>query len=173
MEVGRLAPGRYDTTQYKNVFVTTGDDYSIRHRAEGSAYTMGIPQALAAWRRLLRSAGFLVLTEVVWLKPDPPEEIFRYWTEEEGYPAISDAARKLAMMDKAAYRVVTHFTLPRTAWWQNYSQPMGTAVEAMLARHPEVEEARTVAAALRREIGMYQRYGEWYGYEFFILTPKS
>jgi hypothetical protein len=34
-----LAPGRYDTTQYKIVFVTDGARYAIRHEAIGSVYS--------------------------------------------------------------------------------------------------------------------------------------
>lgn len=34
-----LTPGRYDTTQFKNVFVTSGGRYAIRHDAEGSIYS--------------------------------------------------------------------------------------------------------------------------------------
>ena len=74
-------------------------------------------------------------------------------------------------MKQAKYQVETHFTLPREAWWENYYLPMRSAIAEMLARHPEVEAAQNVATTLRREIEMYEKFGKFYGYEFFVLSP--
>ncbi|MDP6953571.1 MAG: class I SAM-dependent methyltransferase, partial [Alphaproteobacteria bacterium] len=41
---------------------------------EGAAYIMGVENALRDWRRLLKPQGYLALTELVWLTPEPPAE---------------------------------------------------------------------------------------------------
>jgi ubiquinone/menaquinone biosynthesis C-methylase UbiE len=47
--------------------------------AEGSAYVLGFERALHTWRPLLAAGAHLVLTEAVWLRPDPPDEVRAFW----------------------------------------------------------------------------------------------
>ena len=43
--------------------------------AESSIYIIGFEQELREWRSMLTYNGFLVVHEVIWLQPNPPEEI--------------------------------------------------------------------------------------------------
>ena len=42
--------------------------------AEGSAYIMGVANALRAWKAFLKPHGYLALSELLWLTDDPPGE---------------------------------------------------------------------------------------------------
>ena len=57
---------------------------------EGAIYSLGVADALLRWKPLLTGRGCIAFTEAIWLQPDPPEEVRRWWSEE--YPALTDTA---------------------------------------------------------------------------------
>ena len=56
--------------------------------SKGAAYNMGFGNALVDWRRFLKSGGCLSVTELVWLRSDPPAPVSRFFEKE--YPDITD-----------------------------------------------------------------------------------
>jgi len=50
--------------------------------AEGSAYILGIPEALKAWRHFLKPGSALGFTELTWLKDGVPGECREFFTKE-------------------------------------------------------------------------------------------
>jgi len=47
--------------------------------AEGSAYIMGVENALTQWRTLLQSQGCMVLSDLVWLTETPSQTVREFW----------------------------------------------------------------------------------------------
>ncbi len=47
--------------------------------AEGSVYIMRVEKALANWKRFLKPGGYISFSELVWLKPDPPDQVTRFF----------------------------------------------------------------------------------------------
>lgn len=45
--------------------------------AEGAAYIMGFHKALVSWRKLLKQDGYVAVSELVWLRADPPHPNLR------------------------------------------------------------------------------------------------
>ena len=41
--------------------------------SEGAIYVMGFENGLRAWRRLHKPGGYIAVSELAWLKPEPPE----------------------------------------------------------------------------------------------------
>ena len=134
---------------------------------EGAIYAVGFEAGLRAWRRLLVPAGHLVVSEACWKRPDPPRECADFWARE--YPAIRDAATLLRAIDDCGYDTVGHFTLPSSAWWDDYYRPLQQKVNEFRDRHRSEADAEELADYVQREIDMRRRYGEYYGYEFFVV----
>lgn len=134
---------------------------------EGAAYVMGLPAALAAWRRLLRPGGRLALTEAVWLVDDRPEDLRRFW--EEGYPAITDVPGCRAIIEHAGYELRGDFVLPASAWWEYY-EPLRARMETLAVERRGDPVMEAVLDEHRREIAMYERHGTRYGYAFFVMS---
>src|SRR5207249_9683124 len=65
---------------------------------EGAISIVGVEAALRDWRRLLVPGGHMAVTEVCWVKPDPPPECAAFWARE--YPAIRDVPTLLAVIEK-------------------------------------------------------------------------
>ncbi|MBX9846863.1 MAG: class I SAM-dependent methyltransferase [Xanthobacteraceae bacterium] len=134
--------------------------------SEGAAYIMGFDNALAAWRRFLRPGGFLAVSELVWLVPDPPAEAAAFFAE--GYPAMTGTAAVLARLYASGYTPVGHFTLPDRDWWESYYTPMQAKLPALFARYRGNDAALDVVRMAEREIDIRRRFADAYGYVFFV-----
>ena len=138
--------------------------------SEGAIYNMGFAAGIDAWREFLRVGGVLAVSEITWLRPDPPAELAQHWSSE--YPQIATASAKMALLERAGYDPLGYFVLPPTAWIENYYTPIEHRMAAFLARHPGRAEAVEIAAMERHEADLYRRYREWFGYGFYVARRR-
>lgn len=137
---------------------------------EGAIYVAGFEAGLAAWRPLLVPGGYLALTEACWTKPNPPPECAAFWAAQ--YP-LRDVPALLAAIAGCGYETVGHFPLPPSAWWDDYYRPLQQNVTAFRLRHPGERDAQDLADQVQREIDIWHGYGDFYGYEFFVLRSRD
>src|SRR5262249_38486133 len=133
--------------------------------SEGAAYNIGFSHALSHWASALSRDGFLVVSELCWLKaqvPDAVKEFFR-----SGYPDMRSAADNEAAAHKAGYKVLATYTLPREAWVNGYYEVLAPRAKALLD-HPE-SAVRDFAAETIREIQVFEDAQDSYGYVFYVL----
>ena len=138
---------------------------------EGAIYVMGVAEALRAWRPLLAAGGTVAFTEPLWLTAAPPQEVRTWWLSE--YPAMSDEGQIRAQVDLAGFRTVESFTLPASAWWHEYYEPMQTRLEALRARLPDDPAAVEVVRCAEIEIDMFRRFADHYSYAFYVAQPNG
>ena len=134
--------------------------------SEGAAYIIGVANALAAWKGFLKPGGFLVVNDLVWLRPDPPADAAAFFAE--GYPAMTDIAGSLATLRECGYEPMGHFTLPDSDWWDRYYTPLEAKLPALCDKYAGDDEALGVIETTEREIDIRRRFGDWYGYAFFV-----
>ncbi|NIA14498.1 MAG: methyltransferase domain-containing protein [Nitrospiraceae bacterium] len=139
--------------------------------SEGAIYNIGFEQGLKTWRRLLRPGGCMGITEACWLTPDPPAEAAKFWNA--AYPAMTQAEGCLTVAKRSGYDIIGHFSLPASAWTDNYYVPMKEQVRLLRERHPGEDEAEALCTELEQEIVMYEQYGTSYGYVFFLLQRTA
>ncbi|MGH7718502.1 MAG: class I SAM-dependent methyltransferase [Gemmatimonadaceae bacterium] len=133
--------------------------------SEGAAYNIGFANALAAWAPALIPGGFAAISELSWLNehaPDAVREFFR-----SGYPDMQSVQHNMAVAERAGYRVLTTYTLPRQAWVDGYYDILAPRAKALL-KHPN-PSVRSLAAETVREIEVFQRSDDSYGYVFYVL----
>lgn len=128
---------------------------------------IGFAKGLSTWKRLLIPGGHMVVSELCWLRDDPPAEAKAFF-EAEGADVADMAARRKDIAD-AGYRLVGDFVLPAVGWWENYYVPLGRTLERFRAAHAGDDEALAMAARSQFEIDLYRRYGEYFGYGFFVM----
>jgi SAM-dependent methyltransferase len=134
---------------------------------EGAIYIPGFEHGLRLWRPLLAPGGCIAVTEVCWTKPDPPAECTAFWARE--YAAIRDVPALLQAIAACGYETIGHFALPSSAWWDEYYRPLQRHVESFRARHRGESDAEELAVSVQREIDVWRAYGDFYGYEFFVM----
>ena len=138
--------------------------------AEGSAYVMGVPEALRAWRSLLKPGGAVGFTELTWLEADPPDECREFFASE--YPRMADASAHLATIEECGYDLIGHFTLPASSWWETYYDPLARRLAGYVPPDDD-DETLAVLGMIRSEIDVYRRFSRWYGYVFFLLRIRE
>lgn len=138
--------------------------------SEGAIYIMGFEQGLRSWRSLLRPGGYIAVSELSWLQPDPPAEVRTFWGTH--YPAMQPVAVNLALIRAAGYQSVGHFTLPQHSWWDEYYTPLETRIVMLRDRYRDDPEATQQLNEEQTEIDLYRRYAEWYGYVFYAMKKE-
>jgi SAM-dependent methyltransferase len=135
--------------------------------AEGSIFIIGFDRGLEEWRRLIRPAGFLVVHDLAWLRPDPPDELRAFWSE--AYPPMRNIAENLAAIPPRGYQVLGHFPLPDDAWWVEYYDPLEERLPELRVKYAGDAEALALLEDSRREIEILRRYPGWYSSVFFLM----
>jgi SAM-dependent methyltransferase len=139
--------------------------------SEGAIYNMGFARGLEEWRRYLKPGGYIAVSELCWLRTDPPEELAAYWAYD--YPAMKDKAANLAIIEGLGYELAGHFTLPEECWRDEYYGPLGKRIATLRAAHSSDAEALSALDLCQKEIDLYERYSSYYGYEFFVMREKD
>ena len=106
-----------------------------------------------------------MVSELSWLKesaPAPVREFFR-----SGYPDMQTVQDNIALAENAGYRLLGTHTLPRDVWVDGYYDVLQPRAKVLLAHgDPAV---RAFAAETIREIEVFQRSEDSYGYVFYML----
>ncbi len=138
---------------------------------EGAIYNMGVGPALEAWRPLLAEGGALAFTDAVWLQPEPPATLARWW--QAGYTGMGSRAECLATVEAAGFRVLEQFVLPERAWWDDYYTPLESRLADLRDRYADDEEALLALEPHQQEVDYYRRWSAFYGYLFVVAKPSG
>jgi SAM-dependent methyltransferase len=135
--------------------------------SEGAIYIIGFENGLRDWQRLLKPHGYVAVTELSWLASSSPAEIREFWNRE--YPNMNPVHQNLKLITDTGYRVVGHFTLPTSSWWNDYYQPLESRLSALRVKHSGDQQALAVIESSQLEINLYRKYSDYYGYVFYIM----
>lgn len=137
---------------------------------EGAIFVIGFEKGLREWRRLLTINGYFVLSEMAWLRPDPPKEVVEFM--ENGYPEIKTAEENLEIAKSCSYRVVDSFVLPSKSWWDNYYTPIEAKLPSVREKYKDDKESLSFVDFTETEIEMFRKYSDYYGCVFYVLQAK-
>jgi serine/threonine-protein kinase HipA len=135
--------------------------------SEGAIYVLGWEKGLRRWRPLLAQGGRAAFTEATWLTEARPEEAAAFWRE--AYPSMGTVASNTAVAREAGYELLDTFTLPASAWWDEYYRPLRERMVTLRTEAAADPALADVIAATAREIDLYERFGDTYGYVFYLL----
>lgn len=163
---------------YNRVYPNLGDMASLHFEqqyfdiiwAEGSIYIIGFERGLTQWKSYLKSGGYLAVTEITWLKSNPPKELVNFW--EKDYPCMQDEKGNISYINKANYRLVDHFRLPAHAWWNNYYNHIEKKLPALRLKYKNDSEAIEVINSEQQEIELFRKYSDYYGYVFYVMQNQ-
>jgi SAM-dependent methyltransferase len=136
--------------------------------SEGAAYQLTFAGALAAWRPLLAPGGVMVLSECSWLVETPPPEAAAHWAA--AYPAMGTVATNVDRAQAAGFDVLFTDVLPAEGWTESYYGPLAARIAEIGAAGPVDDAMAAAIAETEREIALYRRCGDSYGYVFYGLA---
>jgi SAM-dependent methyltransferase len=134
---------------------------------ENSAYVIGFERALSIWRPFLREDGTLVVSDLIWLRENPAEDVKTFWKSE--YPDMTSLAIRRRQIGTHGYVLLGTHALGHKAW-ANYYQPLAQRIGEV---RDQMVGSETITA-LELEIEMLRRQVEGeFNYIFFALTPRA
>ena len=139
--------------------------------SEGAIYNMGFENGVRNWHKFIKPDGYLAVSEITWFDPNPPSELKSFWQAE--YPEMASADRNISILEESGYSLVGYFELDRESWTRNYYEPLTKRFDAFLDRHGYSEEARSLIDEYEAEIDLYEQYGTFYGYGFYVARKES
>lgn len=134
--------------------------------SEGALFVMGFRAGVERCFGMLTPGGCLAASELCWLRKDAPRECREFFDSE--YPAMSDVSENLSFIEDCGFEILDHFTLPESAWRDNYYLPLAERLDELEAGYPEDPARIEIIDRIRLEIETYGRYSTYYGYEFFV-----
>ncbi|MDZ7765793.1 MAG: class I SAM-dependent methyltransferase [Melioribacteraceae bacterium] len=135
--------------------------------AEGSVYIMGIGRALELWKKHLKTSGYIVFSELCWLKNERPEEIENYWNSFYGQMQSVDSIIKFLI--ESDYKFIGSYTLPDKDWWDDYYTPLMDRINKLKEKYSKDKEALEILNTELTETEIHRKYSAYYGYSFFII----
>ncbi len=138
--------------------------------SEGALYFMGFQNGLKRCYKILKNKGYLVVTEAVLLLPNLPKELKQFW--DEGYPDIKNIKSNITLIRNEGFKIISHFTLPKSSWIDSFYSPMEKRIKELEKKYYNNKIALQTFEECKKEINMYTKYSDYYGYEFFIMQKK-
>ena len=157
--------------------VRSMDDLSYQNEeldliwSEGAIYNIGFERGLNEWRKLLKTGGYIAISDASWFTEERPAEIHSYWMEH--YPEMDTIPNKVAQIQKAGYIPVATFIFPENCWTEHYFAPLIRAQELFLDKYAGNKTAEKFVALQRHDAELYQKYKEFYGYVFYIAKKVN
>ncbi|HWO57876.1 MAG TPA: class I SAM-dependent methyltransferase [bacterium] len=138
--------------------------------SEGAFFNIGIESALRIGRELLRPRGHIAFSDAVWGRENPPEEVRAAFAE---YDTMRTVDQLLPVIADAGFELRGRFTLPASAWWDDFYTPMEALIAERRRRYAGDSEAQRALDNLAAEADMHRRYADYYPYVFFVARLKS
>ena len=138
--------------------------------SEGAVYIAGFSNAIRSWKRLLKPDGYIICSEISWIRSDPSEESRAFWNA--GYWEMNTIERKMQQIREQGYELAGHFVCPVSDWMENYYDPIAANLKKIEKRYPGNVQAMEAVQTLREEIRLYQKHPDDYSYVFYAMKKK-
>jgi len=138
--------------------------------SEGALYFIGFQNGLKRCKQLLKNKGYLVVTEAVLLLLNLPKPLKKFWDEE--YPDIKDVKSNMSLIQNEGFDLLSHFTLPKSSWIDHYYSPMEKRIKELKKKYHNNKIALQVFEECGKEIKIFNKYSDYFSYEFFIMQKK-
>ena len=128
---------------------------------EAAIEIMGFKKGLSEWKRLLKPNGYLIVSDVSWLKR-PSSESRKFWSNI--YDEIDTIENKISQIENEGYEFIDYVTVPAEDWKSYYDK-----LERNLNSISSDESAKDFVKQLRKEIKAYRKNGDDYSYVFYVM----
>ena len=134
--------------------------------SEGAIYIMGFEQGFETCHPLLKPGGYMAVTEASWFQPNPPREALDFW--KAAYPEMGTIDENIHRLERQGYKLVDHFHLPDSSWWNNYYNPLAERIAMLRKKYAGNAKVQNSLDEEYAEIELFRTYSKYYGYEFYV-----
>ncbi|MCL2339389.1 MAG: class I SAM-dependent methyltransferase [Actinomycetia bacterium] len=134
--------------------------------SEGAIDAIGLKTGLLHWRDFLKVGGYVAFTCPSWFSAEHPPEVDSFWLEAGS--ALSSIGDNIATLQSCGFNFIAAFALPEECWTENYFIPRTEAEQKLLQKYSDIPLVMEFLESSRYEIELYERFGQSYGYAFYI-----
>lgn len=134
--------------------------------SEGAIDNIGFEKGLAHWHGFLKDGGYVAVTCPSWLTHEHPDDVARFWSDAGS--GLDTVDRTIEALQRCGFQFVAAFALPEACWTENYFTPREASLEELSKAYGADETVEEFVAENRREVELYARYKQHYGYVFYI-----
>ncbi|TVQ07588.1 MAG: class I SAM-dependent methyltransferase [Bacteroidetes bacterium] len=138
--------------------------------SEGAVYIMGMENGLKNWRKFIKPQGYIVFSDVCWLKPNPPKELVDFWYNE--VPGMMDVRQIQELIKENDYTLIREILLPASSWVNNYYYPLSMNVARLRIKYLHEPDKLEVIESIQYEIDIFHKYSDYYSYKFFVVQSN-
>ena len=135
--------------------------------AESSIFVIGFENGLRQLKKFIKKNGYFVLSEIIWLKDDPPKELREYF--DAIYPPMKYNEENIRICEKVGYNFKDSFILPEKDWWEHLYTPLEERVALLREKDDDDDNFLQFLEEMQKEIDYYRKYSNYYGYAFYIM----
>ncbi|MFO7656974.1 MAG: class I SAM-dependent methyltransferase [Bacteroidales bacterium] len=139
--------------------------------SEGAIYITGIKNGLQNWRKFIKPQGYIVFSDVCWLKPNPPAELADFWNSE--YPGMMDDSQIRELIKDNDYTLTNEFLLPASSWVNNYYYPVSLNVARLRIKYQHEPDKLEIIESVQHEIDIFDKYSDYYSYMLYVVKSNS
>jgi cyclopropane fatty-acyl-phospholipid synthase-like methyltransferase len=136
--------------------------------SEGAIYIMGFETGICAWKKHLKTGGFLVVSDAAYIRENPPAELVEYW--KKAYPGMNFAGKNIEIAKRNGYEAAGSFVLEKQGWKDYYSGLDDRLAE--FKKKYKDDTAKNVAKETEEEMQLFDKYGDYYSYVFYVMRKK-
>jgi SAM-dependent methyltransferase len=135
--------------------------------SEGAIDIMGFEKGLALWKQYCKKGGYIVVSDLTLFQSPAPEELIEFW-KPYGVTAYNEE-EKSRQISAAGLQLLHRFRIEEKGWLEHFYEPMKEVIEALRKEKGDIPECGAVLDALEQEAVIYRKYGDYYGYTFFVM----
>ena len=128
---------------------------------ESSIEIIGFSKGLSEWKRMLKQGGYMVVSDITWLKK-PSQESRNFW--KNTYSEIDTIENKIRKIRNLGYEFCSYFIVPKSDW-KSYHKKLDKNLNALSSD----KSARDFLVQLKNEINVYRENSDDYSYVFYVM----
>ena len=128
---------------------------------EAGIEIIGFKKGLDEWKRLLKPNGYMIVSDVSWLKK-PSKESRDFWTST--YGEIDTVENKMEQIQDFGYEFIDYVVVPKSEWDEYHFK-----LEKNLNLLNNDKSAQDFVGQLKKEIKTYRQNSNDYSYVFYIM----
>ena len=128
---------------------------------ESAIEIIGFQKGLAEWKRLLKPNGYMIVSDVTWIK-NPSSESRKFW--KNIYSEVDTIENKISQIRNLGYEFIDYVMVPKEDW-KDYHKKLEKNLNLLSGD----KSAKEFVGQIRKEIENYRRNSDDYSYVFYIM----
>jgi len=138
--------------------------------AEGCSFIMGFENAVRYWKKFLKPGGYMMISDLFWFTESPSAEALEFFAEID--PTIMIEDKGFEIIRNAGFEHTGYFRLPSRVWKESYYDEVKGKLGDLMEEYADDEGALMVIEVLKREIEIFDKYTDEYGYTYNVMRKN-